>query len=218
MCVSVAALVVAAGGGAYAATTQITGAQIKNGTVSKADLKPALRKQISLRPRRGLRGPQGIQGPQGPAGLPGANGAAGAIGARGPSDAYIASTTKFTFGSATLSLTLPPGDYVVYGRGEAENGGNVNASTVAGVGQCLLTAAADTAHNDQSFGTVPVDGAPVAGPPGHGGSVLLTNVTTFHLPAGGTVVEECKDGNNTSATNMLYGALKIVAIQVVALH
>jgi hypothetical protein len=67
----------------------------------------------------------------------------------------------------------------VFGRGEAENGGNVNASTVAEVGQCLLTATADSAHNDRSLGTVTVDGAPVGGPPRRAGSQLLTNVTTF---------------------------------------
>jgi hypothetical protein len=166
----------------------------------------------------GQRGPIGAVGPQGPGGPAGANGATGTSGARGPSDAYTASTIKFSMGTETVSLTLPPGDYIVHGRGVAENGGNVNASTVAGIGQCLLTAAADPAGNDQSFATVPVDGAPVGGPPGHAGVALLTNVTAFHLPDGGTVVEECKDGGNTNATNMEYGALKIVAVQVGALH
>ena len=66
--VSIAALVVAAGGGAYAATTQITGRQIKDGTIAKADLTPSLRKIITQRP------PRGLPGLPGPAGLTGAAG------------------------------------------------------------------------------------------------------------------------------------------------
>lgn len=60
--VSVAALVVATAGGGIAATTLITGKQIKDGTVAKADLTPPLRKQINTRPLRGIPGAPGLQG------------------------------------------------------------------------------------------------------------------------------------------------------------
>lgn len=58
MVVAFAALAVAIGGTATAATV-ISGSQIKNGTVTKSKLTPALRRQIDARPLRGLQGPPG---------------------------------------------------------------------------------------------------------------------------------------------------------------
>lgn len=57
--IALLALVLAVGGGAFAAGTMVTSAQIKNGTIKPADLSPALRRSIAQ------------TGPPGPAGAPG---------------------------------------------------------------------------------------------------------------------------------------------------
>lgn len=68
--ISIAALMLAGTGGAYAAT-QITGAQIKNGSITGIDIK---NKSLTTSDFKGSvagpRGSQGTQGLQGPAGAP----------------------------------------------------------------------------------------------------------------------------------------------------
>lgn len=75
-------------GGAIAAPSLITGAQVRDGTIAPRDLTPALRRQIAA--RTGFPGPagpegrQGLSGAPGPAGRDGAQGPQGIQGATGP--------------------------------------------------------------------------------------------------------------------------------------
>lgn len=62
------------------AASLITGKQIKNGTITKADLSKALRAQLAKAGRQGPTGTPGLQGPAGPQGAPGP---------AGPTDAAI---------------------------------------------------------------------------------------------------------------------------------
>jgi hypothetical protein len=79
----IAVLAVTSGGYAAANHYLITSSsQIKNGTVSAADLSHAAHK--ALQGAKGDRGATGPQGPKGDAGAPGATGATGAQGPQGP--------------------------------------------------------------------------------------------------------------------------------------
>ena len=60
-----------------AAADLITGKDIKDGTVKKADLAPKVRKQLNAPGPQGPQGPQGAQGLQGTSGTPGVPGAPG---------------------------------------------------------------------------------------------------------------------------------------------
>ena len=73
--IAIGAVVIACTSSAVAAT-QITGGQIKNGSIELKDL--------NKNARKALRGAQGPQGPQGPAGPAGPQGPAGDRGAEGP--------------------------------------------------------------------------------------------------------------------------------------
>ncbi len=87
MIVAVAAFVFATTGSAFAARTLITGSDIKDGSITKADLAPSAQAAKAQRGPRGPRGPrgfQGEQGPQGDQGLIGPQGERGATGAVGP--------------------------------------------------------------------------------------------------------------------------------------
>ena len=85
------ALFAALGGSAYAAVT-VTGANIKDGTITGKDVKNRSLDATKLNPKtlssvgvqRGPAGPQGERGPAGPAGPAGPKGATGATGPRGP--------------------------------------------------------------------------------------------------------------------------------------
>jgi hypothetical protein len=86
--IAVVAVILALTGSAYAASGLITGADIKDGTITKADL--SSRTVNSLRGKRGKQGPAGRtgfagpQGPQGSTGPEGARGPAGPVGPAGP--------------------------------------------------------------------------------------------------------------------------------------
>jgi hypothetical protein len=113
---STAALVVALGGTSYAAV-MITGHDIKNGTVTTADVKDhnLKLKDFSKRAKAGLHGAPGAVGPQG---------ATGAQGPTGPSTVFSAAEASgvlLTSNAApVLTLALPPGSYVVLGKSIAQ--------------------------------------------------------------------------------------------------
>lgn len=148
------ALSVALGGSAVAADHLIrssdiapgavTGAKIRNATVTLADLQPAAVR--SLRGRIGATGATGATGTPGVNGLGGTNGANGAVGSPGPSGVDGTDGTNGTDGadgvlgplSATagvtalptatpptevVSLTVPAGNYVVLAKTQLSHTG-----------------------------------------------------------------------------------------------
>ena len=77
--------ILAGGGGAYAAT-QITSAEIKDGTIQAKDIKKGTitASNLAAAARTGMTGPAGATGAAGPAGRDGRDRACGAAGATGP--------------------------------------------------------------------------------------------------------------------------------------
>jgi hypothetical protein len=82
MVVALVAIVLAMTGSAFAARALITGADIKDGSISRADLSGRTIK--SLKGKRGPAGPAGRDGSVGPKGAQGSTGPAGPGGAVGP--------------------------------------------------------------------------------------------------------------------------------------
>lgn len=133
--VAYVALFIALGGTSYAAT-QITGAQVQDGTLTGADfadrsigarqLAPQARASAGRRGPRGLRGPRGYRGPQGPAGTPGAPGASG-ISQLAPVSAISPSQSGASY---TQVAVCPPGKRLVSGASatNATTGVYVSAS------------------------------------------------------------------------------------------
>jgi Collagen triple helix repeat (20 copies) len=134
MIVALIALFIATAGGATAAGTLITGAQIKNGSISLVDLSANAKKALNgQRGAAGLAGPQGPDGPGGPAGtagetgpqgLKGPMGAQGAAGPPGPGTKTVSggvtetgsafSGTGYTAsrtGVGEYRLAFPPGTF-----------------------------------------------------------------------------------------------------------
>lgn len=137
MLVATAALVGVAGGG-YAASL-VTGAQIKDGSITGADIKnksiglakltPAARTALAGRRgpagTNGAEGPRGAAGPTGPAGATGPTGPAGATGSTGPRGPSEVLSVRRSNGGAVQpadstitikSLSLPAGSYLVTAR------------------------------------------------------------------------------------------------------
>lgn len=134
---STAALVVALGGTSYAAA-MITGHDIKNNTVTSANVKNHnLRlKDFSSSARSGLHGATGATGATGASGATGPQGIQGPI---GPSNAYsvfndnataITGTTK-----TVLTLPLDAGSYVVNAKAEYYGPNTYVVCILSGAGQ-----------------------------------------------------------------------------------
>jgi hypothetical protein len=88
MIVAIVAVICATTGSAFAARSLLTGKDIQDGTITRADLAPtavsALQAKHARRGQRGARGPRGRQGEQGEQGLIGPRGERGPVGATGP--------------------------------------------------------------------------------------------------------------------------------------
>ena len=98
---STIAVAVAVGGGtAFAATQLITGKEIKNSSITGADIKDGTlgAAEFSRAAKSVLKGSAGPQGPQGPTGVAGVAGVAGVSGAIGP---------KGDPGRSALAILLP---------------------------------------------------------------------------------------------------------------
>ena len=196
MLVSVIALVIALGGGAYAATGSPTGhaARAKHH-------KPPVTGPRGPRGFTGPAGPAGPAGPVGPTGAAGLNGAAGAVGPggpvgpsgqtgpggatgatgpRGPSDAYSAVSPTQRNGSNSASITVPAGKYLASGgcTGYALSGGN-------GYGEGVLGSPSDNQHESITNATIPDNGATDKRTNGTYGAVGFSNTTVLDLPSGG---------------------------------
>src|SRR6187551_3842434 len=82
--VAVIAVVFAMTGSAFAARTLLTGSDIQDGTITRADLAPSAQ---TAKAKRGPRGPRGLRGAQGDQGEQGSQGLIGPRGERGPTGA-----------------------------------------------------------------------------------------------------------------------------------
>jgi hypothetical protein len=218
--ISVIALFVAMGGTGYAALklpkNSVGASQIRTGAVGTSEVKNGA---LKLKDFGAGQIPAGPRGATGPAGANGLNGHDGAPGARGPSDAYVASTSGSTNDSGTVSLTVPAGDYVAKADGQVLYFRNDSTyPTAEGEVNCALSSAGDTAHNVGTFATVPSHGYSISTQ--RGGVATVTQNTGFHLPSGGTITYTCQNAPNGTqdSSTMQYSNLHITATQVATLH
>jgi hypothetical protein len=131
------AVFIALGGVSYAAfklpKNSVGTPQLKKGAVTPAKFSPAFRAAMI-----------GHAGPVGP------TGATGATGPRGPSNAYYASNNDVAVKSKTLSLNVPPGDYVVSASMFA-----TNSEAKAGRVGCNLVSKNDPFHSGSAVANIP---------------------------------------------------------------
>lgn len=215
MAVALAALVLAASGGAYAAVASSSGTitacvHHRGGGLYLAPKCARRDKRLrwnTIGPR-GAAGTPGVQGPQGLQGAQGQTGSQGTTGARGPSDAYYATSSGGTgTGYQTVLLTVPPGDYAASANAQD---GNPNGSPI--LAQCILQALGDShylyanAYAPAKYGAEP-------------GDVMVPDATVFHLPSGGTIRYDCI-GETTSYAYVTstWSNMEITAIQVGTEH
>lgn len=160
----------------------------------------------------------GAVGPAGPAGPPGATGDPGPVGPQGPagpqglqgeqgdagtSDAYVGpliSSTNISDGTQVevTALNLPPGRYVLFGKGTAENALNASARQTV----CLLRV--DTMNLDAVVLSVP----PSEGP----GSKAFALMSAIELtdPSGATIKMSCA----ASGSHAIIQQARLTAISV----
>ncbi len=188
--VACAALFVAGGGGAWAASGSPSGARASG---AKSPTKRAPR---GPRGPRGFRGKQGFPGSQGPGGVQGPAGAPGGVGATGPSDGFVArvplpTTLPLGVDTALVQLTLPTGGaYVVTAATELGN-----TSGNAGLASCtLLEGGAAIGRGSAS--------APAANV--FYGTVTLTGATT-----GGVITLTCNPDTAGQGRNSVLTAIKV---------
>jgi Collagen triple helix repeat (20 copies) len=151
--IAVVALLVALGGTSFAASmalpknsvgtvqlknNAVNSSKVADGSLVTADFKPG---QVPAGPQgpAGVPGPKGSTGPAGPKGAAGPTGPTGATGAVGPPSTASAYSTGNDFVSvpasqsdAIVSLTLPPGHYIL----TAAIGARMNDSSNDGYGLC----------------------------------------------------------------------------------
>jgi hypothetical protein len=124
----------------------------------------------------GATGPAGPQGLKGDPGLPGPQGPMGDTGPTGPSDVYyneVQNPTPDSFGNASVSLTLPAGNYAVSAKAYVFTQASIPENTI-----CTLSG--DGTHTDQSGAT------------GQPSSVQTVGLQTVQsLSSGGSVTLNC---------------------------
>jgi hypothetical protein len=171
--VSTLCLVLLVGGGtAFAAKSilpknSVGAKQIKKGAITPAKLNKTTR--TSLVGARGATGPTGAPGPQGPKGEPGL------------SNAFYATNNDQTLKEKKISLTVPPGNYLVTASMFASN----EEAKEGRVG-CDLISPQDRAHEGSAVANMPK--APTETIFGYQQPEAQS---VFALPRGGTVTFEC---------------------------
>lgn len=211
------AVVLALGTGSYAAASVVGSSGVVHACVSKSGRVTVLKSGSNCRKGQPLsfnqQGQDGSRGALGGTGNTGPTGPSGAAGPPGPSDGYTAANGGGNT-SATVSVTVPAGDYVAAADCTASQ---ING-TKPGSAEATLTAANDSAHSGLMIASVPIDGATLPGIASHFGRVGLSTHAGFHLPGGGTIVETCGDENISDVTGLSYNALTITAVRVGTLH
>jgi hypothetical protein len=179
-----AAILCAAGGGAYALAASRGGTITvcvghRHGTLYKAKRCHRHDHKLSWN-RRGVRGATGARGAQGPPGVKGDSGAQGTQGPVGPSNGYFARAF-----SSPVSLPVPAGDYMVFGEGFMAN---TTASPVTA--SCSLSANGTPLSVQDG-----ADGVTIPGPAGNG---EVSDQGVAHLSAPGTLENTCTGGTTFS--------------------
>lgn len=192
--VAILALVVAAGGGAWAAG----GARAPGERSARPDASPT----ASAAARRS-RGPRGRRGPRGFRGLRGRTGATGRQGIQGPvgpSEGFVtrnaAAASLPAGGDTTVSqLSLTPGrSYIVTASTELGN----NAAT-ANLINCTLL---------ENFNPIASGSAALPALAVYAATVTLTGAT-----AGGNIKLSCNPGNAAKARNTVITAIRVGSLQ-----
>jgi hypothetical protein len=184
----------------------VTGAKVKDGSLSSVDFKAGALPA----------GPQGPKGDPGPQGTPGATGDTGAQGIQGiqgvkgdpgPSHAWskVASGATITatsnFGTKVIQLVLPQGDYVFSAKLEVEAPGlNVPLETV----ECMLATDGGGGGYDYAEGTV----ASSAYGPTLVATLAMQQGWTFPA-AGGTASVYCDAPSQAEASMIRLTAVKV---------
>ena len=165
-----------------------------------------------------IRGPQGVRGPRGQQGLQGPKGAQGALGTtgdRGPSDAFTAYPQALNVGgggqgaSTVGTLTLPAGNFMVFGKASVDNGLDQSRAVTCGLGtpginsSGSLSNATDQTHIELDAGAE--QGISLLGPV----QMLTTGDVTLDCDEMGTVTQ---NGNFT------FTDIEVSAIAVASLH
>jgi hypothetical protein len=186
---------VAIASAATAATADklLTGADIKNGSLTERDLAPAVRAKLAR---------AGRPGPAGPPGATGATGSPGAAGPAGPSEARIGFSASGTVTDAiglVVGLTYPAAPHVIHANLILVNTGNAAARVVCDLSSVgLLDDAEVTLDAQGGLDTTTVALSGTVDPPA--GPARLAQVTC-----------------TTAATGVTYEDADIVAIRVGAL-
>jgi hypothetical protein len=199
--------------GSKVAANAVTSAKVKDGSLRAADFNPT---DLGA-----------LKGPKGDPGAAGAKGDTGATGPIGPSDVYSAKSNDpcggtaspdlihpHAFCLATLSLTLPAGNYAVSGKITF-----ANATGTVGDGECYFADGGDI-----SLATVPISGETVADPTLHKfGTATVYVQEDVALPTGGTVTMKCQntgasDVSDGGSNDLGLGYERLHAIKVGAVH
>lgn len=149
------ALFVALGGGAYAATGQINGSQLKNGTVQSWKLT-----HLAWRQLRGQTGPAGARGPAGAVGATGAQGPRGDSGPQGPAGTPILfeSTQECSPDLCLDAAPDPAGDAGSSGWGwDNQSNGPVTSLSVGSTNTLTVTVLQPNAESADGSVTVNFD-------------------------------------------------------------
>jgi hypothetical protein len=200
---STLALVIALGGTSYAAA-KITGRDIKDNTVTTADVKNhnLKLKDFSSSASKGLKGDKGDAGDQGD------------IGPVGPSDAYAVppafSSNVGLSASTTLlgAVSLPAGSYVANGKTTITHNDGGGSQTDAGVTACQLQ------EPGTSGPATDLDTTDLRMPTG----TLLTSTVAVQAAFTLDATTEVQFLCSTTGTNNVAGAVQFQVIKVGALH
>ena len=210
------AVFVAFGGTSYAVAT-VTGKNVKNGSLTGRDVKndSLTGRDVRTLTSRDVKDSSLLakdfksgQLPAGPRGAPGP---------RGPSEAYVAGeptpcnvTVHYLpqpVCVAKLSLTLPPGDYLLAGKITV-----FNATGIVGTAVCQLPGS-----EELPAVSVPTTGS-VSAPNLKYGSATLSVQASRRLPGGGTVTLECRNSGSSEVTsttqNLSFSHQKLRAVRV----
>jgi hypothetical protein len=199
--ISLVALFVALGGTSYAAThlpkNSVGTKQLKNKAVTPAKI---AHKTIALfkgkKGDTGPQGPQGVQGIQGQAGPQGLQGVQGIQGPAGPSNAFYG----HTLGATDPSVSVPAGDYVVYGDASF-----YNTSGSTGLSSCQIFL-----NGGGIPGVVGVYSTDYATIPANG-NASMPDSAVLHLAAAGAISNHCLIAGSGSEGDASVTAVKVAS-------